>query len=203
MTENPQNPSLEPLLEALLLAADTPLSLTRLAEVFDETDRPSTSELQQALQQLQQQYQGRGIELVEVASGWRIQVCARYAPWVNRLWEEKPQRYSRAFLETLALIAYQQPITRGDIEDIRGVAVNTNIIKTLLERQWIKEVGHREVPGRPALLATTPQFLDYFNLSRLSQLPPLAQLTEVLATAEPAAQACAPAEPIEDTLSPA
>lgn len=203
MTENPQNPSLEPLLEALLLAADTPLSLTRLAEVFDETDRPSTSELQQALQQLQQQYQGRGIELVEVASGWRIQVCARYAPWVNRLWEEKPQRYSRAFLETLALIAYQQPITRGDIEDIRGVAVNTNIIKTLLERQWIKEVGHREVPGRPALLATTPQFLDYFNLSRLSQLPPLAQLTEVLATAEPAAQACAPAEPIEETLSPA
>src|SRR5690554_4573769 len=120
----------------------------------------------------------RGYELVEVASGYRFQVRSEYAPWASRLWEERPQRYSRALLETLAIIAYRQPITRGEIEDIRGVAVSTNIVKTLMEREWIRVVGHKDVPGRPAMYATTRQFLDHFNLTSLAELPPLAELRE-------------------------
>lgn len=164
------------LLEALLLAAGKPLSLERLGELFDEVERPDAVQLRAALEVLGQRCEGRAFELKEVASGYRLQVRERFAPWVGRLWEERPQRYSRALLETLALIAYRQPITRGEIEDIRGVQVSSQIIKTLQEREWIRVVGYREVPGRPAMLATTKAFLDHFNLSGLDGLPPLAEL---------------------------
>lgn len=164
------------LLEALLLAAGKPLSLERLGELFDEIERPEPARLRAALEILGRRCEGRGFELKEVASGWRLQVPERFAPWVGRLWEERPQRYSRALLETLALIAYRQPITRGEIEDIRGVQVSSQIIKTLQEREWIRVVGYREVPGRPAMLATTRAFLDHFNLASLDELPPLAEL---------------------------
>lgn len=164
------------LLEALLLASGKPLPLERLSELFDEYERPELPQLRAALELLGQRCEGRGFELKEVASGWRLQVRERFAPWVGRLWEERPQRYSRALLETLALIAYRQPITRGEIEDIRGVQVSSQIIKTLQEREWIRVVGYREVPGRPAMLATTKAFLDHFNLSSLDALPPLAEL---------------------------
>ncbi len=166
-------------LEAILLAAGKPLPLERLAELFDEAERPSPKLLREALGLLGGSCLGRGFELSEVASGYRLQVRSRFAPWVGRLWEERPQRYSRALLETLALIAYRQPITRGEIEEVRGVAVNSNIVKTLLEREWIRVVGHREVPGRPAMFATTRGFLDHFNLKNLDELPPLAALREL------------------------
>lgn len=167
------------LLEAFLLASGKPQSLERLAELFEEAERPSSAQLKKALDVLEKSCKGRAFELKEVASGYRLQVRERFAPWVGRLWEERPQRYSRALLETLALIAYRQPITRGEIEDIRGVAVNSQIVKTLLEREWIRVVGHRDVPGRPAMFATTRQFLDYFNLKNLDELPPLAVLREM------------------------
>ena len=166
-------------LEAILLAAGKPLALERLAELFDEHERPSAKLLREALSVLAGSCLGRGFELSEVASGYRLQVRERFSPWVGRLWEERPQRYSRALLETLALIAYRQPITRGEIEEVRGVAVNSNIVRTLLEREWIRVVGYREVPGRPALFATTREFLDYFNLKNLDELPPLAALREL------------------------
>lgn len=167
------------LLEAFLLASGKPQSLERLAELFEEAERPSSAQLTKALEVLEKSCKGRAFELKEVASGYRLQVRERFAPWVGRLWEERPQRYSRALLETLALIAYRQPITRGEIEDIRGVAVNSQIVKTLLEREWIRVVGHRDVPGRPAMFATTRQFLDHFNLKNLDELPPLAVLREM------------------------
>lgn len=167
------------LLEAFLLASGKPQSLERLAELFEEAERPSSAQLKKALDVLEKSCKGRAFELKEVASGYRLQVRERFAPWVGRLWEERPQRYSRALLETLALIAYRQPITRGEIEDIRGVAVNSQIVKTLLEREWIRVVGHRDVPGRPAMFATTRQFLDHFNLKNLDELPPLAVLREM------------------------
>ncbi len=167
------------LLEAFLLASGKPQSLERLAELFEEAERPSSAQLKKALEVLEKSCKGRAFELKEVASGYRLQVRERFAPWVGRLWEERPQRYSRALLETLALIAYRQPITRGEIEDIRGVAVNSQIVKTLLEREWIRVVGHRDVPGRPAMFATTRQFLDHFNLKSLDELPPLAVLREM------------------------
>ncbi len=167
------------LLEAFLLASGKPQSLERLAELFEEAERPSSAQLKKALDVLEKSCKGRAFELKEVASGYRLQVRERFAPWVGRLWEERPQRYSRALLETLALIAYRQPITRGEIEDIRGVAVNSQIVKTLLEREWIRAVGHRDVPGRPAMFATTRQFLDHFNLKNLDELPPLAVLREM------------------------
>lgn len=167
------------LLEAFLLASGKPQSLERLAELFEEAERPSSAQLKKALDVLEKSCKGRAFELKEVASGYRLQVRERFAPWVGRLWEERPQRYSRALLETLALIAYRQPITRGEIEDIRGVAVNSQIVKTLLEREWIRVVGHRDVPGRPAMFATTRQFLDHFNLKSLDELPPLAVLREM------------------------
>ena len=143
------------LLEGILLAAGKPLSLERLAELFDEAERPEPGQFRDALAILALSCAGRSFELKEVASGYRLQIRERFSPWVGRLWEERPQRYSRALLETLVLIAYRQPITRGEIEEIRGVAVNTQIVKTLMEREWIRIVGYREVPGRPAMLATT------------------------------------------------
>lgn len=167
------------IVEAALLAAARPLSLDRLLMLFLDDQQPSRQQLLDALQQLQQHYAQRGIELVEVSSGWRIQVRKKYASWISRLWDEKPVRYSRALLETLALIAYRQPVTRGEIEDVRGVAVSTNIIKTLLEREWIRVVGKRDVPGRPSLYATTRGFLDYFGLKGLEELPPLAEIREL------------------------
>ncbi|MBF6623711.1 MAG: SMC-Scp complex subunit ScpB [Pseudomonas stutzeri] len=167
------------LLEALLLASGKPMTIERLGELFEDTQRPSMAQLRKALEVLDKSCKGRAFELKEVASGYRLQVRERFSPWVGRLWEERPQRYSRALLETLALIAYRQPITRGEIEDVRGVAVNSQIVKTLLEREWIRVVGHREVPGRPAMFATTRQFLDHFNLKNLDELPPLAVLREM------------------------
>ncbi len=167
------------IVEGALLAAGEALSLDRLESLFDESDRPGRPLLQQALAELRGECAGRGFELVEVASGWRFQVRNDLAPWVNRLWEERPQKYSRAILETLALIAYRQPITRGDIEEVRGVSVSSHIIKTLAEREWIKVVGHRDVPGRPALYATTRHFLDYFGLRSLDQLPSLSELRDL------------------------
>ena len=171
--------SLKSILEALLLAAGEPLSLAGLAAVFTDEERPSNTEISKALEELSGDYNERGLELREVASGFRIQVREDANPWVARLWEERPQRYSRALLETLALIAYRQPITRGDIEEVRGVSVSTNIVRTLQEREWIRVVGHRDVPGRPALFGTTKAFLDYFNLSSLDDLPSLAEIKDM------------------------
>jgi segregation and condensation protein B len=180
MSMNLSDPrELASLLEAFLFASGKPQSLERLYELFEEAERPAPAVFKKALERLRQSCEGRAFELVEVASGYRLQVRETYAPWVGRLWEERPQRYSRAMLETLALIAYRQPITRGEIEDIRGVAVNSHIVKTLLEREWIRVVGHRDVPGKPAMLATTKAFLDHFNLHSLDQLPPLAALREL------------------------
>lgn len=167
------------LLEAFLLASGKPQSLERLYELFEEGERPEPPVFKAALETLRLSCEGRAFELKEVASGYRLQVRERFAPWVGRLWEERPQRYSRAMLETLALIAYRQPITRGEIEDIRGVAVNSHIVKTLLEREWIRVVGYRDVPGRPSMFATTKAFLDHFNLKSLDELPPLAALREL------------------------
>jgi segregation and condensation protein B len=165
--------------EAALLAAGRPLTLEELCSVFDERDGSIADEIKGALAALGEEYATRGIELLDVASGFRIQIRAAVAQPVARLWQERPAKYSRALLETLALIAYRQPITRGEIEQIRGVAVNPNIIKTLHERNWIRVVGHRDVPGKPELLGTTREFLDYFSLKKLDDLPTLAQLKEL------------------------
>ncbi len=165
--------------EAAMLAAGRPLSIDELIAVFDERDGSSALEVKAALEALRIEYDSRGLELAEVASGYRIQIRAGVAEPVSRLWSERPAKYSRAMLETLALVAYRQPITRGEIEQIRGVAVNPNIIKTLLERNWIRVIGHRDVPGRPELLGTTREFLDYFGLKKLDDLPTLAQLKEL------------------------
>ena len=170
---------LAPLLEAFLLASGKPQSLERLFELFEEGERPEPPVFKKALELLRKSCEGRAFELKEVASGYRLQIREKFSPWVGRLWEERPQRYSRAMLETMALIAYRQPITRGEIEDVRGVAVNSHIVKTLLEREWIRVVGYREVPGRPAMFATTKGFLDHFNLKNLDDLPPLAELREL------------------------
>ncbi|WP_367113489.1 SMC-Scp complex subunit ScpB [Zhongshania sp.] len=175
----PDLPQLKRIIEAVLMAVGRPVSLQHIAELFDADERPSTGDIQDALNAIGQDCAGRGYELKVVASGYRLQVCEDLAPWVGRLWEEKPQRYSRAMLETLALIAYRQPITRGDIEDIRGVAVSSQIIKTMLEREWVRVVGHKDVPGRPAMYATTRKFLDYFNLRNLDELPSLAEITDL------------------------
>lgn len=167
------------ILQALLLAAREPLSLERLLALFTDTERPAREAVKQALQELQKEAEGSSQELVELASGYRYQIRSDYAAWVSRLWEEKPPRYSRALLETLALIAYRQPVTRGEIEEVRGVSVSSQIIRTLEDREWIRVVGHREVPGRPALYATTRHFLDYFNLQSLNALPPLDEIREL------------------------
>ena len=170
---------LKNIVEAALLAAGRPLSLDALQGLFDEIERPDKKALRSALQVLADDYRGRGIEVAEVSTGWRIQVGQACSPWVSRLWDERPARYSRALMETLALIAYRQPITRGEIEDIRGVSVSTNIIKTLMEREWVHVVGQRDVPGKPSLYATTREFLDYFGLKSLDELPTLAELRDL------------------------
>jgi segregation and condensation protein B len=170
---------LKRILEAAMLAAARPLPIEQLLDLFPEEGRPERKEIRAALAALSDDCAQRGVEVKEVSSGFRFQVKSDYAPWVSKLWEERPPRYSRALLETLALIAYRQPITRAEIEDIRGVAVSTNIMKTLLDRNWVRIVGHRDVPGRPALFATTKEFLDYFSLTSLEELPTLAELRDL------------------------
>ena len=170
---------LTPILEALFSASDKPLSVNQLFALFvGDIEQPGKDEIRQAIQQLVEKYAHSGFELKQVASGFRFQVRVDYETWVVRLWEQKPPRYSRALMETLALIAYRQPITRGEIEDIRGVSVSTNIINTLQERDWVKSLGHKEVPGRPTLYGTTNGFLDYFNLKSLNELPTLAEIRD-------------------------
>lgn len=199
MSTNP--PPTKDIIEAALLCADQPLTLERLADLFDEDARPAPEELRAALDAIAAEWAGRTLELRQVSSGYRLQVRQEYAPWVGRLAEERAPRYSRALLETLALIVYRQPITRAGIEEIRGVSVSTHIIKTLLEREWIRVVGHRDVPGKPALYGTTRKFLDYFNLQSLSELPALADIKPIdhlqkeldLAAAAVGATAAAPA----------
>ena len=166
-------------IEAALLAAGQPLPVAELARLFDEGARPSTQQLQAALAALAEEYAGRGIELKATAGGYRVQVRRELAAEISRLWPERTVRYSRALLETLALIAYRQPLTRAEIEAVRGVAVNPNIIRTMIERNWVRVVGHRDVPGHPELLGTTREFLDYFGLKSLDELPPLAELKEM------------------------
>lgn len=162
------------------MAAGRPLTLDQLVRLFEgEEGPPDRDVVQGALEALEAGCEGRGVELVQVASGFRYQVRERFAPWVGRLWEEKPARYSRALLETLALIVYRQPITRAEIEEIRGVAVSTNIVKTLLEREWVRVLGHKEVPGRPAMYGSTRKFLDDFNLRSLDELPSLMDLRDL------------------------
>jgi segregation and condensation protein B len=188
-------------IEAALLAAGRPLASDELVTLFDERDGSNTDEVRAAIEALRSDYETRGLELVEVASGYRIQIRASVAQPVSRLWQERPTKYSRALLETLALVAYRQPITRGEIEQIRGVTVNPNIIKTLLERSWVRVVGHRDVPGKPELLGTTRDFLDYFSLQKLDDLPTLAQLKELedlrVQLSLPGADPVAPADPVD------
>jgi segregation and condensation protein B len=167
------------IVEAALLAAAQPLSLAQLSALFGENEAVSHEELARALEELGADCAERGVELNEVASGFRYQVRQDVHPWVARLWTERQTKYSRALLETLALIAYRQPITRGEIEQIRGVAVSTNIVKTLEEREWVRVVGYRDVPGKPALFGTTKNFLDYFNLKSLDELPPMAEIRDI------------------------
>jgi segregation and condensation protein B len=171
---------LKNILEAVLLAADRTLSVVQMEALFElDEERPTRDEIRQALHEMAEDYESRGYELKQVASGYRLQVKQDYATWVGRLWEERPARYTRALLETMALIAYRQPITRGEIEEVRGVSVSSNIIKTLLERDWIKVLGHKDVPGKPSLYGTTKEFLDYFNLKSLDQLPTLAEIKDL------------------------
>ncbi len=172
------------IVEASLFAADRPLSITQLQNIFSDMERPERAELLVALAAIENDYQQRPIRLQEVANGYRFQIREELSPWVAKLFEERPPKFSRALLETLAIIAYQQPLTRGDIEQIRGVSVSTNIIRTLLDREWVRVVGHKEVPGRPAVYATTKLFLDYFNLKSLDELPPLPAISEVEDVAE-------------------
>ncbi|HET7650876.1 MAG TPA: SMC-Scp complex subunit ScpB [Gammaproteobacteria bacterium] len=176
---SPDSQPLKNIVEAALLAAGRPLTLDELLALFTDEERPERAQVREVLDALQADYAERGLELREVASGFRIQIRQNLAPWVSRLWEERPARYSRALLETLALIAYRQPITRGEIEDVRGVTVSTNIMKTLQDRNWIRMVGHRDVPGHPAMYATTREFLDYFSLKSLDELPTLAALKDI------------------------
>jgi segregation and condensation protein B len=171
---------IKPVLEALFAASDKPLSVNQLFELFvGDIEQPDKDDIRKAIHELVEQYQNSGIELKQVASGFRFQVRSEFETWITRLWEQKPPRYSRAMMETLALIAYRQPITRGEIEDIRGVSVSTNMIKTLQEREWVKPLGHKDVPGRPTLYGTTKTFLDYFNLRSLNQLPTLAEIRDL------------------------
>jgi len=169
---------LKRIFEGAIMASNQPLSIARLIELFDENEQPSKETAREVLTALAQDYAEHSIELKELASGFTFQVKAEFAPWISRIWEERPGRYSRALLETLALIAYRQPITRAEIEEIRGVAVSSHIIKTLQEREWVRVVGYRDVPGKPGLYATTRQFLDHFNLKSLEELPTLAEIAQ-------------------------
>jgi segregation and condensation protein B len=171
---------LKPTIEALLSAADQPLSVNQLFNLFSgDIEHPGKDDIRKVLHELVDEYRGRGLEINQVASGFRLQANAEHSTWIARLWEQKPPRYSRALLETLALIAYRQPITRGEIEAIRGVSVSSNIIKTLQERDWVKTLGHKDVPGKPSLYGTTSGFLDYFNLKSLNELPTLSELKDL------------------------
>ena len=172
------NQQLKYVIEAALLAAGRPLTVDRLQDLFGSDDPPARQDIRAGIMELKSDYAGRGIEVTEVASGFRIQVKSSMSHQLERLWEERPPRYSRALLETLSIITYRQPVTRGEIEEIRGVAVSTNIIRTLLERDWVRVVGHRDVPGKPAMFGTTRGFLDYFDLKKLDDLPPLSELKD-------------------------
>lgn len=176
------------IVEAILFAANKPMTIKQIQQAFPELEQPDTLEIQMALESIAQDYLARPIGLKQLASGYRFQVREEVAPWITRLFEEKPPRYSRALLETLSIIAYRQPVTRGDIEDIRGVGVSSGIIHTLLEREWIRVIAHKEVPGRPALYGTTKQFLDYFNLTSLNELPTLQEISDLDFSAEPTQQ---------------
>jgi segregation and condensation protein B len=175
-----ENNKLKPILEALFAAADRPLSVSQIFDLFNgDIDHPSKDDIRKIIDDIGKQYHDSGLELKQVASGFRLQVKPAYESWIARLWDQKPPRYSRALMETLALIAYRQPITRGEIEDIRGVSVSSNIIKTLQEREWVKPLGHRDTPGRPTLYGTTRSFLDYFNIKSLNELPTLAEIRDL------------------------
>jgi segregation and condensation protein B len=170
------NINLKSILEAAILASPDPLSLEKMKTLFVENELPSKEDFASTLDELKSDYAERGVELVDVASGYRFQAKADFSQWLQRLWQQRPPRYSRALFETLALIAYKQPLTRSEIEEVRSVAVSSQIIKTLIDREWVRVVGHRDLPGKPALLATTKRFLDYFNLKKLTDLPPLSEL---------------------------
>ena len=167
------------IIEALLFSSSRPLSEKEILSAFDLRSPPTSNDIKEALKSIEEKYSENSIELVKVASGYRLRIRQEYSSWVAKLWEAKPQKYSRALLETLALIAYKQPITRGEIEEVRGVSVSSQIIRTLLDRSWIKVVGHRDVPGRPALFSTTKDFLDDLNLSKLSDLPELPEIQNI------------------------
>lgn len=190
---------LKRIVEAALLATDEPLSLDRIEALFADGEATRDA-VKEVIAELESTSGDRGYELKRVASGYRLQVPQSLAPWIGRLWEEKPPRYSRALLETLALIAYRQPVTRGDIEQVRGVAVSSNIVRTLLEREWIRVVGFREVPGRPAMYGTTKGFLDYFNLKTLDELPPLEEVRALFEPVEQELEEAGPeyAEPLRE-----
>ena len=170
---------LKNIIEAALLAAGQPLSIDQMLSLFIDQDQPAREDLRAGIKQLQEEYTDRAMEIKEVSSGFRLQVKEGFSSWVSRLWSERPSRYSKALLETLALVAYRQPVTRGEIEDIRGVGVSSSIMKTLLEREWVRVVGHRDVPGKPAMYGSTKKFLDYFNLKNLDELPTLAELRDL------------------------
>jgi segregation and condensation protein B len=174
-----QNDQIKHIVEAALLAAGRPLTLEQIRALFGDEHAPARTEIRQAIGALAADYEARGIAVNEVANGFRIEIRAAMGPWLAKLWEERPPRYSRALMETLAIVAYRQPVTRGDVEEIRGVAVTTNIMRTLLERGWIKVVGYRDVPGKPAMYGTTREFLDYFGLKQLDELPPLAEIRDL------------------------
>ena len=174
---NPEQ--LKNIIEAALMVSEKPVSVSQLLALFEnEKDRPEKADVNTAIEQIMQDYEGRGIELKKVSSGYRVQVNGDYADWINHLFDDRPPRYSRALLETLAIIAYRQPVTRAEIEEIRGVSVSSNIIRTLQERSWIRVVGQRDIPGKPELLATTKEFLDYFNLKKLTELPSLSEIKD-------------------------
>lgn len=175
----PDTQKLKNIIESALFASSEPLNIDRLLALFEEDELPERDQVKEVINTLQQECEGRGIELKEVSRGFRFQARTDVSRWVSRLWEERAPRYSRALLETLALVAYRQPITRAEIEDIRGVAVSSSIMKTLLERGWVRIVGHRDVPGKPAMYASTREFLDYFNLKSLDDLPTLAELRDI------------------------
>lgn len=191
---------LRKIIEGALLAAGKPVDIARLESLFEEDERPPRDQIRAAIEEIQADCRGRGFELMQVASGYRFQVSQDLSVWVNRLWQEKPKRYSRAMLETLALIAYRQPLTRGDIEAVRGVAVSSDIIKSLQEREWVRIVGHRDVPGKPALYATTKQFLDYFNLKNLEHLPALSEIKD-FAELDPALELALAADPVPPSVA--
>lgn len=192
-----EKPELSQILEAAIMASSRPLTIGQMLSMFPEEDRPDENEIRETLVKVSEACEGRAFELKQVASGFRFQIRQAMAPWICGLWDEKPQRYTRALLETLALIAYRQPITRGEIEEIRGVSVSSHIVRTLQEREWIRVVGHRDVPGRPAMFATTRQFLDYFNLQNLNELPPLSEIRDL----EEAAKALGVQEEIAKALA--